>query len=117
MEHAQHVEHGVGPRPRGAEHKVDEAAWGLFFVWLGVAILVDIGWGLALFGIGVITLGAQIARRRFGLAVEWLWAAVGALFVLGGVWDFMGMQLSMMPLVLIAAGVLFFVSALRKSSP
>jgi hypothetical protein len=112
----EHVEHAVASSPRGIEHKVDEAAWGLFFVWLGAALLADIGWGLTLFGIGVITVGGQIARRTFGLTVEWLWAAVGALFIIGGVWEFMGFQLAMIPLVLIAAGVLFFVSAMRKSS-
>ena len=112
-----HVEQVVGSSRQGAAHKVDAAAWGLFFIWFGVALLVDMGWGLALLGVGVITLGGQIARRRFGLAVEWLWAAVGGLFILGGVWDFMGFRLSMIPLVLIAAGVLFFVSAMRKSSP
>ena len=40
----------------------EAVAWGLFFVWIGVAFLTDIRWGVGFLGVGVITLGAQAAR-------------------------------------------------------
>jgi hypothetical protein len=97
-------------------HKLDAAAWGLFFVWVGVALLANIGWGLGFLGVGVITLGGQLARKYFNLGVEGFWVVVGLLFVLGGVWEFLGIQFSLVPLVLIVAGVALLLSAMPRLS-
>lgn len=95
--------------------RVDAVAWGLFFVWVGIALVADIGWGLGLFGIGLITLGAQVARRSCALGFEGFWLAVGILFVLGGVWEMFGVDFSLTPVVLIIAGGALLLSAMRKS--
>lgn len=84
---------------------LDAIAWGLFFIWVGVALTANVGWGLGLIGIGAITLAAQVARRYFGLAAEGFWVVVGLLFFLGGVWELLGVRFSLVPIVLIVAGL------------
>jgi hypothetical protein len=64
--------------------RLDAAAWGLFFVWIGIALLTGFGWGVTLLGVAVITLGTQLARRYLGLTIERFWIVVGFLFLLGG---------------------------------
>jgi len=68
--------------------KLATASWGLFFIWMGIALLADVGWGAGLLGVGVIILGTQVTRKHFGLKLEGFWVAFGFLFVSGGVWAF-----------------------------
>jgi hypothetical protein len=58
---------------------------------IGVALMAGIGWGPGLLGVGVITLAGQVSRKYFGLAVEPFWAVVALFFVLGGVWELLGL--------------------------
>ena len=109
-----HVEHIPAPNTLVVAHKLDAAAWGLFFVWVGVALIAHIGWGLGLLGVGVITLGGQLARKYFSLTVERFWVVVGLLFVLGGVWELLGLQFSLVPILLIVAGVALLLSTMRR---
>jgi hypothetical protein len=48
--------------------KLDAGGWGLFFIWIGIAVLTSLGWGATLFGIGVITLAGQMVRTSRRLA-------------------------------------------------
>jgi hypothetical protein len=50
--------------------KIDATGWGLFFFWIGVALVASVGWGPALLGAGIISLGSQTARRLSCLAVD-----------------------------------------------
>ena len=43
--------------------KLDAVGWGLFFIWIGIAVLADMGWGVGLIGVGLIILGALVARE------------------------------------------------------
>jgi predicted phage tail protein len=108
-----HVERVPAANTLVVAHKLDAVAWGLFFVWVGVALLANTGWGLGFLGVGVITLGGQLARKYFSLGVERFWVVVGLLFVLGGVWELLVIQLSLVPMVLIVAGVALLLSAMR----
>lgn len=96
--------------------RLDAAAWGLFFVWVGFALITDLGWGVALLGVGVITLGAQLARSYFGLGFEPFWVAVGLLFGLSGVWEIFNLRIGLIPIVLIVAGAALLLSAMRRTS-
>jgi hypothetical protein len=92
--------------------KVEAAAWGLFFIWMGIAVFGKVGWGAGLIGAGIITLGAQGARKYFALKLEEFWVAVGLLFVVGGVWKLFNVHLRLVPILCIAAGVALLGSAL-----
>ena len=90
--------------------KLDAAAWGLFFIWTGTAFLADVDWGAGLLGVGMITLGAQVARRYFSLKLEGFWVVVGFLFPVGGIWKLFQVQVGFMPILCIIAGFALLVS-------
>ena len=92
--------------------KLDRIAWGLFFLWIGIAFLANLGWGMGLLGIGIIILGGQIARKSVGFGLEMFWVLVGVLFLLGGIWDLLSVHVSLTPIVCIVSGVLLLGSAL-----
>jgi hypothetical protein len=96
--------------------RLDAAGWGLFFVWVGFALIANLGWGVALLGVGVITLGGQLARKQFGVRFEPFWVAVGFLFAVSGVWEIFNFRIRLIPIVLIIAGAALLLSAMRKTS-
>ena len=52
------------------EKKLEAVGWGLFFIWIGIAFLTDIGFPVGLFGVGIITLGSQAARKYFNFKLH-----------------------------------------------
>ena len=92
--------------------KLDAAGWALFFIWIGIALLADVGWGIGLIGIGVITLAGQVARKYFGLKLEGFWIIVGLLFLLGGIWELFTPTIPLVPILLIVAGAVLLGSIL-----
>jgi hypothetical protein len=97
---------------RDLARKLDAAGWGLFFIWVGIAFLADLGVGAGLLGIGVITLGGQAARKYSNLKVEGFWAIAGLLFLVGGLWELFEAKLPLVPILLILAGVTLLISIL-----
>ena len=94
----------------GLAQKVDVAGWGLFFIWVGIALLMDFSWGVGLLGVAVITLGGQAVRKYFGIALEKFWVVCGLLFLVGGVWELYRVEVSLVPILLIVAGGALLVS-------
>ena len=90
--------------------KLEAAGWGLFFIWIGIALFGHIGWGAGLLGVGIITLGAQVARKYFALKLEGFWLAVGFLFMVGGIWELFRVQIGLVPILCIFAGFALLVS-------
>lgn len=88
---------------RGA--RLDTIGWSLFFIWVGIAWIADVGLGIGLLGVALITLGMQLARMMQGLRLEVFWVVVGAAFGIGGLWEFFEVQTPLAPLVLIVAGI------------
>ena len=84
--------------------KLAGAGWGIFFIWLGLAILASIPSWVTLLGIGVITLGVQGARKNAGLHAEKFWVTVGALFFGATLWDLAGLTFQLLPILLILVG-------------
>lgn len=96
--------------------KLPAVGWGLFFIWIGVALLIKVGAGVGLLGVGVITLGVQAARKCFDLQLEVFWVVVGSLFVAGGLWELFEPKLSLVPILLIVAGAALLVSVVTRKS-
>jgi uncharacterized membrane protein len=94
----------------GLAQKLDAAGWGLFFIWVGAALLMDLSWGVGLLGVAVITLGGQAARTYFGLGSQIFWVVVGLLFLVGGVWELYRVEISLVPVLLIIAGAALLLS-------
>ncbi len=109
-------------KPRGKEvreltKKLTAVGWGLFFVWLGIALLFNASIGFILVGVGLITLGMQVARKYYGLASETFWVVVAVLFVVVGLWQILELRLSFMAVFLIVIGCALLVSALKGREP
>lgn len=100
---------------RGIAGRLHAIGWGAFFIWIGVAMLADVGLGPALLGVGLITLGGQAARWLYRLRLEGFWLLVGAGFVLGGVWQMAGTTLPLLPVLLVLAGLALVVTALLSN--
>lgn len=96
------------------EHRIEATAWGLFFVWVGIAFLANVSDGIGLLVVGVITLGGQAVRSYFNLKLEGFWLIVGACFVLGGLWEFIDPGIALVPILLIIAGVAVLYSVWNK---
>ncbi len=105
------------PEERRLAKKLAAAGWGLFFAWIGIVLLLEIGAGVGLLGVGIITLGAQAARHHFNLRLEGFWVVVGSLFAVGGLWELYKVKLSLVAILLIAAGLALFISALKGGDP
>lgn len=59
--------------------KLDSVGWALFFIWVGIVFLADVGWGWGLLGIGVI--------------------------ILGGLWELIKVPWPLVPILLILCGL------------
>ena len=114
MAHDEH--HTALTNPEFLARKLDAAAWGVFFVWIGIALIFGIGWGVGLLGVGIITLGAQFSRRYVGLTFESFSMVVGLIFCVAGVWELLALQIGLVPVVLIIAGAALLLSAVRGTT-
>ena len=92
---------------RAIDKKLEAIGWGVFFIWIGIVFLA---------GIGIITLGTQVARVAFGLRFEGFWLVVGSCFLLGGMWQLVQVQLPLLPILLILAGLALILAAFRPES-
>ncbi len=118
-------EHDPGlETPTAVAKKIAAVAWGLFFIWVGIGLLAQVGSGVGLLGVGVITLGAQVARAYFRLGVEPFWLVFAIACIVFGGWDLLQRELgaaaipgSPVPILFIAVGVVVLVAALLRRPP
>jgi len=94
-------------------HKLAAVGWSLFFIWVGIVLLMKISHGVGLLGVGVITLGMQAVRKYFNLKLEGFWVVVGLVFVVGSLWNLFEAKLPLVPIVLIVAGLALLVKTVR----
>jgi hypothetical protein len=98
------------------EKKLGLGAWGLFFVWIGLAWMLQIPIAVGLLGVAAITLGAQAVRRAYGLALESFWIVVGLCFAVGGVWEIIDAETSVVPVLMIIAGGALLVGLFKRTN-
>ncbi|HSD90437.1 MAG TPA: hypothetical protein VLB44_23075 [Kofleriaceae bacterium] len=102
------------------EKQLDAGTWGVFFLWIGISFLAHIPWAVWLVGVGVLLLGAQIARKMIDLRVDGFWLVAGALFLLGGISEIapFGMNIAIIPVLCIIGGIVLLARALtRRGGP
>jgi hypothetical protein len=100
--------------PRILAKRLDAVGWGLFFLWVGFALLANMSWGLGLLGVGMIILAIQAARKYFALKWEGFWVVLGVLNVLFGIWLLFNLQTGILPSLCILAGASLLLSALAS---
>ncbi len=98
---------------KGLSGKLTALGWGLFFIWIGFMLLVGMGTAIGLLGVGIITLGIQVARKFYDLSLEVFWLVIGILFTVSGLWELFEADLPLVPIVLIVAGVALLISTLK----
>lgn len=69
---------------RASIARIDAAGWGVFFIWVGVALVANVGWGIALPGTGVISLAVQLSRSLLALPVDRWSVGFGGCLVVAG---------------------------------
>ena len=84
--------------------RLSSAGWALFFIWIGIAVLVHLSWAWSLIGVGAIILGEQAARWRLDMKVRPRSVVLGAIFLVGGLWQLFYFSFPLAPLLLIAVG-------------
>jgi len=85
---------------------LDSIAWGAFFIWIGIAMLLAISWGWFLVGLGILILATQLARSQMNVKVAGFLVAFGAVFLIGGLWTVLNLaSWPLAPIVLILLGV------------
>ena len=94
-------------------HKLPAAGWGLFFIWIGIALLLELGTGIILLGIGTITLLVQVARKYLNLRLEIFYVVMGLLFMIGGFWENYKPDFPLIPVFLIVVGTGLLLSFIR----
>jgi len=105
----------LGARREQGHRQLSAIGWGLLFVWVGVATLFQVGWGYGLVGVGVIILGSQIAHQVVGgIRLDVFSTIVGLMFLLGGTWELFSIQVGLVPILCIVAGVALMLSALTS---
>lgn len=107
---------GQAPKQPVSAGTIDAAGWGAFFIWLGLAFLAHVGWGVGLLGIGIIALAAQAARKYVGLEADRFGLTVGMLFVVAGLYRLFNIPIpsQLAPIVLIVIGIAILTSAWRR---
>jgi hypothetical protein len=109
---SSNISNGNGADHRKLARRIDVAGWGLFFIWIGIALLAHIGWGVGLVGVGIITLGGQVIRKSSGLKVDGFGVFIGFLFFLGGIWELLNVRFDLTPILCVVAGAALLVSVL-----
>lgn len=91
--------------PGELAQKLDTLSWALFFIWIGVAVLVDVGWGWGSLGVAAIILGGAAIRRFKELPIEGFWIVVGVMFLVGGLWELFRVPWPLAPILIIGCGL------------
>ena len=93
--------------------KLPAAGWGLFFIWIGIALLLKLGDGIILLGIGTITLLVQVARKYLNLRLKVFNIIIGLLIMIGGFWENYKPDSPLIPVFLIVVGTGLLLSFIR----
>jgi hypothetical protein len=95
--------------------QIDSVSWAVFFIWIGVALLLDLPWGSTLLGIGALILVTEFARWQVGARVEGFWLVCGALFLAGGLWKILELPWPLTPILIILLGVVLLGSTVMRA--
>jgi hypothetical protein len=87
------------------DRQLEGISWALFLIMIGGLWLIpNVPGGLWLIGVGLIMLGLNVARYLKGIRVHAFSSVLGALALLLGVAELLGLGLPVLPILLIVIG-------------
>ena len=95
-------------------HSLPAAGWGLFFIWIGIALLLKLTTGIILLGIGTITLLVQVALKYLNLRIKIFNVFIGFLIMIGGFWENYKPDSPLIPVFLIIVGTGLLLSFISR---
>src|SRR5512142_2392311 len=69
---------------------IETLAWGALFVWWGITLLIKFPAGVGLLGVGLILIGANVARYSQGIRINGFSACIGVLALVWGALELSG---------------------------
>lgn len=105
------------PKKKALDQRLDALGWGLFLIMIGGLWLAPEGMipeGTWLIGTGVIILGLMLIRYVNGIDVNAFWLIVGVIALGFGISDVFGLDLPVLPILLIIIGVHILLKPLLK---
>jgi hypothetical protein len=96
------------------EQKLDSIGWGLFFIWIGVALFLGFQLQTSLVGIGVIILGMQIVRKYFKFKFEMFYVIAGICLIIFNLLKISDINIPIIPIALIVIGCFFIFTSIKK---
>lgn len=92
---------------RALNKRLENIGWALFLIMLGGNALVPdniVPEGSWLIGVGIIMLGLNAARYRYGIRMSGFTLVLGTIALLSGIGDLLGIELPVLPILLILIG-------------
>jgi len=105
------------PKKKALDQRLDAIGWGLFLVMIGGLWLAPEGMvpeGAWLIGTGVIILGMMCIRYFNGIDVNAFWLIVGVIALGFGISDVFGLDVPVLPILLIIIGAHILLKPLLK---
>ena len=99
---------------RHLSRQLESAAWGLFFLWMGIAWFSGIGWYWGMVGVGVIFLGEAIIQFHRNLSVSPMAVLFGLLFFTGGLWGISTAPFALLPVLFVLFGIAMVIRAITS---
>jgi len=99
------------------DKRLDALGWGLFLIMIGCLWLIPdeyVQGGTWLIGAGIIILGLMGVRYMYGIKISGFWLVLGILALVFGLSDFFGLNLPLLPILIIIIGVSIIVKHLHK---
>jgi hypothetical protein len=94
-------------------NKLSAAGWGLLFIWLGTALLLNLRSSIILLGIGTVILLVQVISKYLNLRIRIVYVAVGLLFMMAGFWHNYKPDFPLIPAFLIIVGTALLLSFIK----
>lgn len=84
---------------------LDIVGWAVFFIWIGIAWLLELSLGWGIVGTGLLVLALQALHAAFHVHVEAFWVIAAIAFIVGGFWELWEVAIPLAPVALIGIGI------------
>lgn len=116
-EHKEQPETKQDAQKKALDKRLDAIGWGLFLIMIGCLWLIPeerIPEGTWLIGAGVIILGLIGIRLLYSIKISGVWLVIGILALAFGISEFSGLNLPVLPILIILFGLSIVLKPLFK---